>query len=197
MVDSPVYVRIMYMRKGYALVLVILVILFLVGGTAYFLIKKSNGLPDGDLSKTVDVTTSLPQASNQNWIVYKNEEYKFTLSYPPDWQYKINDPYIPALAEFTVIFHSPTGNALVDVWIRDGEWEQVEQEALKDPKSYKGQLAGQSVVIQPVGDTEGTGTLVKHPTLPGKILVISTGYGDPIRDEINSLNQIRASLKFE
>ncbi len=181
-------------QKGSALILILVVaiILVLVGGGVYYLTQFQNkeSKPVGN-STQVTSPTAIPSVNQEQQKKFQSVKYKFSLSYPNGWGYKENDPLVPNLAEYTVTFSSPDQNTGLDVWIRSGNWADVEQDVLKEKNAVKGTVAGQPAIIQSQGNN-GKITFVKHPTITGKVLVFTS-----IGENLDIASQIQQTLRFE
>lgn len=81
---------------------------------------------------TTSVVSS-PQASagvdeTVGWKTYTNTKYRYSINYPSNWTLNEKSDY-QALALTTTTISSPDGNSLVDVWINNGDWTKIKQEA--------------------------------------------------------------------
>lgn len=110
--------------------------------------------------------------------------------YPTNWDYKENDPFVPNLAEYTVTFSSSDGNSVLDVWIRSGNWVDVEKDILKEGNTTNSTVAGQPAIIQ--AGERGSVIFVKHPSISNTVIVFSS-----IGENLTITDQIHKTLKFE
>lgn len=191
-------------QNGFAAIIITLLLLLVIGasGAFYYLTQVKNKQPEIiDSQKqtteprvTNNQPTSFPVSTNSaiqgQQKKFQSSQYRFSLFYPADWSYKENDPYVPNLAEYTVTFSSPDQNTGLDVWIKDGNWEDVKKDVLKDKTATTGSLAGQPAIIQPQG--RGSITFVKHPLLGTKVIVFAS-----IGENLTIADQIQKTLKFE
>ena len=192
-------------QNGFSSIILVILLLIAIGfgGVFYYLtqIQNRNSGNNDNPKQTAESTVNnneskqspVPVASvNQNQQKkFQNSKYKFSLSYPDNWNYKENDPYVPNLAEYTVTFSSPDRNTGLDVWIKDGSWTDVERDILKDKNAIRGIIAGQPSIIQPQ-DTHGNITFVKHPFMVNKVIVFTN-----IGENLTITDQIQKTLKFE
>lgn len=80
-----------------------------------------------------------------NWKYYSNSQYKFSIQYPPEWQYKENDPPTPNLNKYHVTFYSPDRNSVLDLAIIEGNFEEAK----------KGLSASNKVMDENINDLTG------------------------------------------
>lgn len=186
---------------------IVVIILVLVGGGIYYLtyyltqVQNKEPKPIGNSTQVTSPTvknnkpllspTFIPSASQEQQKKFQSAQYKFSLFYPSGWDYKENDPLVPNLAEYTITFSSPDQNTGLDVWIRSGNWADVERDVLKEKNAVKGTVAGQPAIVQSQGNY-GKVTFVKHPTITGKVLVFTS-----IGENLDVASQIQQTLKFE
>lgn len=121
-------------------VLSIIIILLAVLGAGYYLGEVQNRDTDG-VKKTTSTPSEKPTIP-QGWIPYENDEFGFSMAYPPEWEVQealkprelraLHDIYFHEKeydmwrAEFTVrIFTNPDGHTIEEWW---DEWLREEDE---------------------------------------------------------------------
>ena len=105
-----------------------------------FFVPKFTPTPSQTLTPTPDINTE--------WITYTSE-YGFEISYPDSWNIK-EDKQLTQIALMTVTIYSPDGFSLLDIWVRNGSWEEVKQEL--DSKASAKTLNGFDALVMEDGE---------------------------------------------
>lgn len=182
--------------NGFTSLIIAVLVLAVIGisGVIYYLTQvqnKESKSPTIQNHQPETPSISVPSVSQEQQKNFQSAQYKFSLTYPANWDYKENDPFVPNLAEYTVTFVSPDQNTGLDVWIRSGNWTDVEKDLLKDKNTAQTTVAGQPAILQSQGKN-GKVVFVNHPSLAGKVLVFSS-----IGENLEVTDQIQQTLKFE
>lgn len=182
-------------QNGFTSLIVIASVLVIVGvgGAFYYLTQVQNkeSKPVVTSTQVTSSPTSIPLVNQEQQKKFQSVQYKFSLAYPVNWNYKENDPFVPNLAEYTTTFSAPDGNSVLDVWIRSGNWADVERDILKEKNTTKTTLAEQPAIIQLLGNN-GKVTFVKHPTITDRVLVFTSS-----GENLDVADQIQKTLKFD
>ena len=117
--------------KGFShLILIFSIVAVGLAGIIYYSVQKGY-LHLNPSSKTISSTvapTTAPDVT-ANWKTYTNSTYGYSVKYPGDWTVSEKTDF-KAIALMTTTFASPDGNSLFDIWVREGKWQQVEDELL-------------------------------------------------------------------
>ena len=126
-----------------------------------------------------------------NWKNYTNTEFGFQIKYPDNWSIK-EDKSLQGLALITVTIGAPSQNTLLDIWVRNGTWSQVESE-LK-AKSTTTVING----IEGLIESADKGKVYTFPSKKnGQIIQIVYGSSTSSpTGEIKILDQILSTFKF-
>lgn len=139
--------------------------------------------------KPVALPTTGPTA---DWKTYENQQFKFQIKYPADWNLK-EDKTLQNIAFITTTITAPSKNSFIDIWVRSGSWSQIVKEL--GTKSTKITLNGITGLV------EAANKGGKVYTFPSQInnQVFQIVYGessDSPLNEITTLDQILSTFKF-
>jgi len=76
------------------LIILVVILLFSGSGFALHVSRKekldlsNNNLSNVKSQKKVNTNNMLNSSINSNWKTYENEKYKYSIQYPPDWEYE-------------------------------------------------------------------------------------------------------------
>jgi hypothetical protein len=75
------------MAKNIIIITAVVITLIAIGATALYIIQRQ----EGEEVKTGQEVATIPEAPEQqvntsDWKVYRNEEYRFEMKYPPEWK---------------------------------------------------------------------------------------------------------------
>ena len=183
-------------KKSYSWLIVVIIIFLLAGSSVlaykYYQLKQQvTQTPTKTSPSSTPFPETPPANPMANWKTYTSTEFGFQIKYPDNWSIK-EDKSLQGLALITVTIGAPSQNALLDIWIRNGTWSQVEGE-LK-AKSTKTVINGIEGLAEPAGDG-------KVYTFPAKkndqiIQIVYGSSSDSSSDEIKILDQILSTFKF-
>jgi hypothetical protein len=175
----------------------VLLLLFIFVGVIWFYLPRYDEKPN-KMTGNVDRRSATPtRIREESWLRYHDVEYQFSLKYPQGWNYQVNDPYVPNLAEHTVTFSSSDGSSVFDVWVRKDSWEQIVSEFSKEPGVYQDTIAGSPAFVQTI-DKANEVTYVKHPSIAGTVVILTISQGSRRSDaNLEIERKIKNSLAFE
>lgn len=135
-------IKFMRSQKGsLAIILGVIVLVLLAGGVYIYYLTQQKSAYYSSLQQdaknkiekynqeTSKQVTSTPKetTSSADLKSYSNTQFKFSIQYPSNWQYKENDPPTPNLNKYHVVFFSSDGNSVLDLAVISGSYEEAKK----------------------------------------------------------------------